>query len=132
MNWREVATGLALALWSGAALAGAPSLLESPSLIAEVKDGKLPPIGDRLPAEPALVTSFAGSDGPGQPGGEINMLMATPRDVRMMVVYGYARLVAYDENLTMQPDILESVEVQSGRIFTLFHLTLWQIPFSKA
>ena len=119
MNWREVATGLALALWSGAALAGAPSLLESPSLIAEVKDGRLPPIGDRLPAEPALVTSFAGSDGPGQPGGEINMLMATPRDVRMMVVYGYARLVAYDENLTMQPDILESVEVQSGRVFTL-------------
>ena len=31
----------------------------------------------------------------GRPGGELRMLMASPKDTRIMVVYGYARLVAY-------------------------------------
>ena len=30
-----------------------------------------------------------------RPGGELRMLMASPKDTRMMVVYGYARLVGY-------------------------------------
>ena len=36
-----------------------------------------------------------------------------------MVVYGYARLVAYDEALELVPDILKDVEVEDGRVFTL-------------
>ena len=36
-----------------------------------------------------------------------------------MVVYGYARLVAYNEKLELVPDILKDVEVEDGRIFTL-------------
>ena len=37
----------------------------------------------------------------------------------MMVVYGYARLVGYTPALSLVPDILKSVDVQEGRIFTL-------------
>ncbi len=40
-------------------------------------------------------------------GGEMRMLMAKDRDIRMMVVYGYSRLVGYDEQLRIVPDILE-------------------------
>ena len=46
----------------------------------------------------------------GRYGGEMRMLMAKDRDIRMMVVYGYSRLVGYDEQLKLVPDILESVE----------------------
>ena len=35
-----------------------------------------------------------------------------------MVIYGYARLVAYTPNFEIVPDIAESVDVQEGRIFT--------------
>jgi peptide/nickel transport system substrate-binding protein len=36
-----------------------------------------------------------------------------------MVVYGYARLVAYTPSLEIVPDILERVDVEEGRTFTL-------------
>ena len=47
------------------------------------------------------------------------MLMSRAKDVRLMVVYGYARLVAYDGELSLVPDILERVEVEDERVFTL-------------
>ena len=37
-----------------------------------------------------------------------------------MVIYGYARLVAYNLEFEIVPDILERVEVKDGRIFTLY------------
>ena len=37
----------------------------------------------------------------------------------MMVVYGYARLVALQRRPQLEPDILESVEVEDDRVFTL-------------
>src|SRR6267143_3037090 len=55
----------------------------------------------------------------GNPGGELRMLMAGPKDTRMMVVYGYGRLVVYTPSLNIEPDILKSIEVEDGRIFTL-------------
>ena len=47
------------------------------------------------------------------------MLMGGPKDTRMMVVYGYARLVGYTPALELVPDILKSFDVEDGRIFTL-------------
>ena len=41
------------------------------------------------------------------------------RDTRLFTIYGYARLVGYDRNLNIVPDILESLEVKDGRMFTL-------------
>ena len=55
----------------------------------------------------------------GRHGGELRMLSGREKDVRMLVVYGYARLVAYDRNFALVPDLLESCEVDEGRIFTL-------------
>lgn len=102
-----------LLLTPALALAQAPK--ETPSLAGDVQAGKVPPIVQRLPAQPLIVQAQAGA----RSGGEINMLMASARDVRMMVVYGNARLVAYDENLQLKPDLLEKIDVEQGRIFTL-------------
>ncbi len=49
------------------------------------------------------------------------MLMSSAKDTRYLVTYGYARLVVYDAQYKLVPDILESFEVEDGRIFT-FHL----------
>ena len=40
---------------------------------------------------------------PGKHGGTLNMLIGRSRDTRMLVVYGYARLVGYDRNLDARP-----------------------------
>jgi peptide/nickel transport system substrate-binding protein len=55
----------------------------------------------------------------GQRGGDLHMLAANSQDTRLLVVYGYARLVGYDRDLKLAPDILSAVEVEDGRVFTL-------------
>lgn len=90
-------------------------LQETPAFKEEVAGGKLPKIEDRVPEEPAV----ADLETIGRPGGDLRMLMAGPKDTRMMVVYGYARLVAYTPSLDLVPDILKSIEVQDNRAFTL-------------
>jgi peptide/nickel transport system substrate-binding protein len=70
------------------------------------------------PDEPSVV-HFDGHKSVGKPGGELNMLVSRTKDTRLMVVYGYARLVAYDESLELVPDILKDIEVEDGRVFTM-------------
>ena len=43
------------------------------------------------------------------------MLVSNGLDTRLLVVFGYARLVGYDAELHLVPDILEEVEVEDGR-----------------
>ncbi len=112
----SIVTGvLALALLQ--AMPGLPraALLETPMFKAQVAGGKLPGVDDRVPSDPAV----AQVDAVGKPGGELRMLMAGPKDTRMMVVYGYARLVGYTPALKLVPDILASIDVEGGRLFTL-------------
>jgi peptide/nickel transport system substrate-binding protein len=45
--------------------------------------------------------------------------MGKAKDTRLMVVYGYARLVGYDLNYELVPDLLSSVEVEQDQVFTL-------------
>jgi peptide/nickel transport system substrate-binding protein len=90
-------------------------LQETPVFEEDVARGKLPKVDERLPKEPAI----AELETIGTPGGELRMLMGGPKDTRMMVVYGYARLVGYTPSLTLMPDILKSIDVEDGRIFTL-------------
>ena len=47
------------------------------------------------------------------------MLVSNGLDTRLLVVFGYARLVGYDAELNLVPDILEEVEVEDGRVFTM-------------
>ncbi|HET7197757.1 MAG TPA: ABC transporter substrate-binding protein, partial [Burkholderiales bacterium] len=91
---------------------------ESPALHALVAQGKLPALERRLPLDP-LVVRLGEGETPGQYGGTLNTLAGRSRDTRLFTVYGYARLVVYDRALKIVPDILESVEVKEGRIFTL-------------
>ena len=108
---------LALALLG----AGTARAEEPPSLKAEVESGKLPPVAKRLPHAP-LVVDIQRSDWTiGRYGGELRTLLAKDRDIRMMVVYGYSRLVGYDDKLNLVPDVLERVEIVDSRVFT-FHL----------
>src|SRR5215469_12247416 len=111
LRCRATAAAL-LVLFAGRAPAAMP---ETPLFAAQVASGKLPKVEARLPNEPA-VASVATI---GRPGGELRMLMASPKDTRMMVVYGYARLVGYTPALELAPDILQSIDVKDGRIFTL-------------
>ena len=90
---------------------------ETPLFEQDVVSGNLPRVDERLPSVPEV----AKSETIGNPGGELRMLMGGPKDTRMMVVYGYARLVGYTPALKLVPDILASMDVQDGRIFT-FHL----------
>lgn len=112
-----------LAAAFGAALlltpAGAGAYIETPMLEAQVKDGKLPPVDQRVPANPLVEPMTDTGRTVGKHGGDLRVLMAGARDVRMMVVYGYARLVGYNHKYEIVPDILEKVDVQDDRIFTL-------------
>ena len=105
-------------LWPVAVLAQA----DEPPLLAEAVQAKqLPPMHERVPKKP-LVVNFDGAKRlPGKHGGDLRMLMAKDRDIRMMVVYGYARVVGYDEGLEFVPDIVERYENVGDREFT-FHL----------
>ena len=107
--------GLALLILLAGACEARAELRETPMFQENVAGGQLPKIEDRVPRAPQVVSLQPA----GSPGGELRMLMAGPKDTRMMVVYGYARLVGYTPSLTIEPDILESIEVEGGRIFTL-------------
>ncbi len=53
-------------------------------------------------------------------GGALRTLIAKARDVRYLSVYGYTRLVGYDSDLSLRPDLLEQVDVAGGQFtFTL-------------
>src|SRR5262249_11806727 len=90
-------------------------LRETPMFQEEVVGGQLPKIEERVPRE-LRVAELATV---GSPGGELRMLMAGAKDTRMVVGSGYARLVGYTPSLDIEPDILKSIEVEDGRIFTL-------------
>jgi peptide/nickel transport system substrate-binding protein len=92
--------------------------IEPPAFAEELKAGKLPPVAKRLPETP-LVAKLAAGQEAGQYGGSLSMLIGRSRDVRMLVVYGYARLVGYDTSFNIVPDILESIEAKGERVFTM-------------
>ena len=129
MMRRVLLAAAVLAALSGAASAetelllarGLPAVIpvETPSLGPAVRDGTLDPVARRLPAEPLVVDLAARDRTVGVPGGRIRTLFAQARDIRLMVVYGYARLVGYDADYTLRPDILRAVEIEDGRSFTL-------------
>jgi peptide/nickel transport system substrate-binding protein len=102
-----------------AAFAQRLTLVETPMLRAAVEAGKLPPVQQRVPATPLVVKLDSPGREIGKQGGTLNMLIGRSRDVRMLTVYGYARLVGYNRKLDIVPDILQSIEVQKGRVFTL-------------
>lgn len=117
---RMAAAAIALIAILGAAVdVAADSLVETPSLEAAVGDGRLPPLAERLPAEPLVVDLAAHGRRFGRHGGALRMLISRTKDARYATAYGYARLVGVEPDLTLGPDILRAVEVIENRIFTL-------------
>ena len=91
---------------------------EIPMLEAKVSSGELPPMAERLPEEPLVLDFAKEGKSTGKYGGDMNLLMAKPKDIRQMAVYSYARVVGYGPDYKIQPDIVKSFEVKEGREFT--------------
>ena len=102
-----------------AAHSNGPVLQESSFWAQEVNAGSLPHVQDRIPSEPLVVDLEAKGRSFGRQGGTLRTLISRTKDVRQMVVYGYARLVGYQPDYTLAPDILAAVDVEEGRKFTL-------------
>jgi peptide/nickel transport system substrate-binding protein len=112
------AGALALTVSVGGAQALSP--VEVEAFEEQVASGALPPVAERLPSEPLVVDLKARGQVAGKPGGTLTTLMSRAKDTRQMYVYGYARLVKYDTDLNLVPDILKDVEISDGgRTFTL-------------
>ncbi|MEM6848597.1 MAG: ABC transporter substrate-binding protein [Pseudomonadota bacterium] len=99
--------------------AAALTLTETPTL--DRTHSGLPPIEERVPAEPLVVDLEAKGRVAGTHGGDIDTIIGRSKDRRLINVWGYARLVGFNEDFELQPDILRDVTVDDGRIVT-FHL----------
>ncbi len=106
---------------SAVAKSGLAKLIEPPYLAKVVSAGELAPVAERLPAAPRIIDPRATGGSLGQYGGRMRWLMGKPKDLRMVAYYGYARLVGYDRDYNIVPDILLRVDDEDSRVFT-FHL----------
>ena len=111
---------LALAFLLALAAPAGAEFVETPSLLERVQSGGLPPVADRIPDEPLVVDLAAKGRVPGVHGGTIRMFVTRAKDVRYMSAYGYARLIGYDSQYRMVPDLLRDFAVSpDGRSVTL-------------
>ncbi|WP_075289495.1 ABC transporter substrate-binding protein [Pararhizobium arenae] len=116
MITRRTALGLlASALLPGTLRAG---VVEPEFLRPYLRAQRMPALNERVPVHPRFINLSAMGRKPGRYGGTVRMIIGSQKDIRLMTMYGYARLVGYDQNFELQPDILESFDVQEGRIFT--------------
>ena len=99
--------------------AQAYDMKEPPVLAPLVAEGKLPTVAQRIPENPLVTDLEAAGRKTGRYGGQLRTIFSQEKDVRLMNVYGYARLVGYDEKLELKPDILAAFDVEEDRIFTL-------------
>jgi peptide/nickel transport system substrate-binding protein len=83
-----------------------------------LKAAQLPPLADRIPDRPRIVHVKEMGREPGEYGGAVRMIIGSQSDLRFMTIYGYARLVGYDQKLQLQPDILDDFEATNDRVFT--------------
>ena len=90
-----------------------------PFFESQVTAGTLPPMAERLPTNPYKIDFEAENKTKGKYGGTLRMLMGKTKDIGQVTVYEYARLIGYGPDLKLRPDLLETLEVEKGRIFTL-------------
>lgn len=114
-----IKTAAALILISAPAFAQSPVPQESSFWAAEVKNGNIPAVADRIPTDPLIVDLVAKGRTLGVQGGTLRTLVSRSKDIRQMVVYGYARLIGYSADYSLQPDILRDVVIEDERKFTL-------------
>ena len=123
---KDIFACLTLACWVAAPAmlfaftspAHAGEIFEPPMLVPLVASGALPPVSKRIAEPPAVAELISNEQVLGVHGGEIETLVGRQKDIRLMTVYGYARLVGFDANLKLVPDIVEKIEVEDQRVFT--------------
>ncbi len=96
-----------------------PVAVESALWSEQVANGELPPVADRIPRQPLVVDLQAKGRQLGVQGGTLRTMVSRSKDIRQMVVFGYSRLVIYDDNYSLKPDILASIDIEDDRVFTL-------------
>jgi peptide/nickel transport system substrate-binding protein len=107
-----------LALLATAALPRMASA-EAPLFDADVASGAMPPMALRVPESPRVIDLPGMGRQTGRLGGTIRMLIGGQRDIRLIPINSYSRLVGYSENLQLLPDILADFEAVENRIYTL-------------
>lgn len=105
--------------FSSLQIAHATAVQESPFLAEAVQIGTLPNAANRIPKQPLIVDLLSKGRTFGKQGGTLRTMVTRSKDIRQMVVYGYARLVGFDENYALKPDILASIDNEDNRKFTL-------------
>ena len=91
-EWRKFFGGVAVSALICAIPAGI-ALAEVPYFQHSVHSKLLPPMVERLPKNPLVVTP--GKDQVvGKYGGKLRTLVGSPADVKLMFVNGYARLIS--------------------------------------
>lgn len=127
IDWRRGFGALACLAFFGTAHAETPvysgPLIETLSLQHYVKpEGDLLPIEERVPVDP-LIVDLEGRDREyGRHGGTLRMFVSRSKDIRYMSVWGYARLIGYNEDYELVPDILRDYEVSADGRKVTFHL----------
>ncbi|TCL68343.1 ABC transporter substrate-binding protein [Rhizobium sp. BK251] len=83
-----------------------------------LRAGQVPPLPDRLPMRPRIINMKELGRVPGEYGGTVRTIIGSARDIRYMTVYGYSRLVGYDDRLSLHADILEDFKAENDTVFT--------------
>ena len=109
---------------TAASPAAAATYIEPPYFARQVAAGELPPLAERLPRQPAVAHFDRGGEDdnarPGKYGGTLRMLMGKSKDIRMMMVSGYARRLGYDRDLNVAADLLAGAEAKERRHFPCY------------
>jgi peptide/nickel transport system substrate-binding protein len=108
-------TGLLFAAASGLMTLPAPAqnFVEPPYLAEKVSKNEIPPVAERLPQNPIVVNPANGRS-----GGDAVTLVGRARDIRYISTWAYTRLVGYDRQLQLVPDLVEKLDNDDDRVFT--------------
>ncbi|TMV43475.1 ABC transporter substrate-binding protein, partial [Thioclava sp. BHET1] len=118
MSRRRVLGLLAASVTPVLAARRAAAAAEPPILKMALASGQIPEMTQRLPKVPRVIELAALDRKPGRYGGAVRMIITGQKDIRLMTLNGYTRLVGYDTELNLVADVLESFEVEEERIFT--------------
>ncbi|GAA5012053.1 ABC transporter substrate-binding protein [Actinopolymorpha pittospori] len=93
---------------------------QAPGLADMVRKGDLPPLAERLPKNPLVVTPVERT---GTYGGTLNAVIQSPQDGWMNATAGYDQILRWDPTFTKTfPDIAESYDIDESGKEHRFHL----------
>lgn len=99
-----------------------PQMQETPFFEGAVVSEELPPVQERIPAQPLVVDLASRGRVAGESGGLLRMFISRAKDVRYMSAYGYARLVGYGDDYKLKPDLLHDYTIEDHGKRVVFHL----------